>query len=102
MGRNFFQSPLFGNPRLINNKRDKIPVDAVTLFENMPDPVKERLRSASVQDFTEDGDNFFSRTDLLANKNINLSQPLYGTIKAIIKDSWQVLKKILKWMPVLH
>jgi hypothetical protein len=96
IGRNFFHSPIFGNPRLINNKRDKIPADMGTLFENVPDPIKERLKSANVHDFTEDGVNFLSQADLRANNNIDLDLQIYNTLKSIIKDSWQVLKKYSK------
>jgi hypothetical protein len=93
LGRNFFVSPLLGNPRIINNRREKTCVDLNTKLNFLSDPEKETMKRIKISDFTIDGTNFVTLNEFSVSKNIALDMNTFEQIKLYIRESWLLIKK---------
>jgi hypothetical protein len=93
LGRNFFVSPLLGNPRIINNRREKTCVDLKAKLNFLLDPEKETMKRIKISDFTLDGTNFVTLNEFSVSKNIALDMNTFEQIKLYIRESWLLIKK---------
>jgi hypothetical protein len=92
-GKNFFSSQILGNPRLINNKRERACVNVQHLINFLPDPDKERFKAIRISDFTLDGNTFTTFEQFSVEKNIALDRATFEQLRSYIRDSWMVIKK---------
>jgi hypothetical protein len=94
IGRNFFLSRLGENPRLINNRREKIPVVLSEIFPNLGLDTIKKIELTKIEQLTKDGTNFESYKNFCATIDINITVNNFASLKNIVKDSWMAIKKI--------
>jgi hypothetical protein len=91
--KKFFSSSFYGNPVLINNKRDKLSVKDDILHSNERDIDHILLKNIKISDFSVDGVNVIPLAEMQRKTNINISIENYDKIVRCIKDSWTSIKK---------
>jgi hypothetical protein len=85
-----------GNPRIINNRREKTCVDLNTKLNFLSDPEKETMKRIKISDFTIDGTNFVTLNEFSVSKNIALDMNTFEQIKLYISESWLLIKKMFE------
>jgi hypothetical protein len=94
IGRNFFLSRFGENPRLINNRREKIPVVLSEIFPNLSLDTIKKIELTKIEQLTKDGINFESYENFCATIDINITVNNFASLNNIVKDSWMAIKKI--------
>jgi hypothetical protein len=92
-GKNFFCSTLYGNPCLINNRREKIEVGSTILHKAGTDPDHGLLSGIKISEITTDGSNFINREQLSTLCITDFTAFEYNNIVNSVRDSWCLIKK---------
>jgi hypothetical protein len=96
MGKNFFESRFGGNPRLINNRREKLPVNLNHTLRHSGADCELKIKMAKISELTPDGQNFIELAELCQKLGTFISGDDFTSLKNIVKDSWLAIKKFSK------
>jgi hypothetical protein len=96
VGKNFFESRFGGNPRLINNRREKLPVNLNHTLRHSGADCELKIKMAKISELTPDGQNFIELAELCQKLDTFISGDDFTSLKNIVKDSWLAIKKFSK------
>jgi hypothetical protein len=92
LGSNFFYSGFFGNPVLINNRRNNTnATDRILHHGRICD--MDRLKNLRISDFTANGNTFIGLNEAREKLGILISDREYDDLRLCIRDSFLKIKK---------
>jgi exonuclease III len=92
-GKNFLKSNFYGNPCLVNNKREKVPVKDEILHNNRIDG--PFLPEIKIKDLLADNLEFLSMEQVRNVLRYDINLPEYERLKICVTDSLKLIKKFM-------
>jgi hypothetical protein len=82
-GKNFLKSNFYGNPCLVNNKREKVPVNDAILHNNSIDGAF--LKKIKIKDLLSDENDFLNINQIRTILRYDISAEDYSNLKTCVK-----------------
>jgi hypothetical protein len=83
--RNFDFSYLAGNPLLVNNRREKLPLNTSKVFNGVAEPAQ--VAKIKINDFFVNNGDFAGHDEVATSLEMNLPEQKYRILRTAILDS---------------